>query len=85
MSPPSPSGCVQYATGEEERRTTTNSFRNNEMAGPKWKCCTQYTSKFAKLSSGHRTGKKMRKQWKQCQTLFFGAPKSLQMVIAAMK
>ena len=27
----------------------------------------------------------MGKQWKQCQTLFFGAPKSLQMVIAAMK
>ena len=27
----------------------------------------------------------MRKQWKQCQTLFFGAPKSLQMVTAAMK
>ena len=29
----------------------------------------------------------MRKQWKQCQTIFFwgGAPKSLQMVIAAMK
>ena len=27
-------------------------------------------------------GKEM---WKQCQTLFFGAPKSLQMVIAAMK
>ena len=26
-----------------------------------------------------------RKQWKQCQTLFWGAPKSLQMVIAAMK
>ena len=25
------------------------------------------------------------KQWKQCQTLFLGAPKSLQMVIAAMK
>ena len=25
------------------------------------------------------------KQWKQCQTLFWGAPKSLQMVIAAMK
>ena len=25
------------------------------------------------------------KQWNQCQTLFFGAPKSLQMVIAAMK
>ena len=27
----------------------------------------------------------MGKQWKQCQTLCFGAPKSLQMVTAAMK
>ena len=27
----------------------------------------------------------MGKQWKQCQTLFRGAPKSLQMVTAAMK
>ena len=27
----------------------------------------------------------MGKQWKQCQTLFFGPPKSLQVVIAAMK
>ena len=27
----------------------------------------------------------MGKQWKQCQTLFFWAPKSLQMVIAAMQ
>ena len=27
----------------------------------------------------------MGKQWKQCQTLFFGAPKSLQMVTAALK
>ena len=27
----------------------------------------------------------MEKQWKQCQTLFSGAPKLLQMVIAAMK
>ena len=25
------------------------------------------------------------RQWKQCQTLFFWAPKSLQMVTAAMK
>ena len=29
--------------------------------------------------------KQMGKQWKQCQTLFFWAPKSLQMVMAAMK
>ena len=27
----------------------------------------------------------MGKQWKQCQTLFFWAPKSLQIVTAAMK
>ena len=30
-------------------------------------------------------GKQMGKQWKQWKTLFLGAPKSLQMVIAAMK
>ena len=30
-------------------------------------------------------GKYMAKWWKQCQTLFFWAPKSLQMVPAAMK
>ena len=30
-------------------------------------------------------GKYMGKQWKECQTLFLGAPKSLQMVTAAMK
>ena len=30
-------------------------------------------------------GKSMGKQWKQCQTLLFWAPKSLQMVIAAMR
>ena len=47
------------------------------------------SSTFRKLRSWHPVpslhGKKMGKQWKQCQTLFFWAPKSLQMVIAAMK
>ena len=42
-----------------------------------------------KLRSWHSApllyGKYMGKQWKLCQTLFFWAPKSLQMVIAAMK
>ena len=38
------------------------------------------------MASGPIThGKQMGRQWKQCQTLFFGAPRSLQMVIAAMK
>ena len=38
------------------------------------------------MASGPITSwEKMGKQWKQCQTLFWGAPKSLQMVTAAMK
>ena len=44
---------------------------------------------FRKLISRHPVpslhGKYMGKQWKQCQTLFWGAPKSLQMVTVAMK
>ena len=36
-------------------------------------------------SSSITSRQKMAKQWKQCQTLFWGAPKSLQMVTAAMK
>ena len=38
------------------------------------------------MASGPITSwEQMGKQWKQCQTLVWGAPKSLQMVIAAMK
>ena len=37
------------------------------------------------MASGPITSWQMGKQWKQWQTLFWGAPKSLQMVIAAMK
>ena len=37
------------------------------------------------MASGPITSWEMGKQWKQCQTLFFWAPKSLQMVTAAMK
>ena len=46
-------------------------------------------STFRKLRSWHLVsslhGKKMSKQWKQWLTLLLGAPKSLQMVTAAMK
>ena len=38
-----------------------------------WKCCTQYASKFGKLSSGHRTGKcqfSFQSQERQCQRMF---------------
>ena len=37
------------------------------------------------MASGPVTSWEIGKQWKQCQTSFFGAPKSLQMVTAAMK
>ena len=43
----------------------------------------QKTKIMALVPSLH--GKQMGKQWKQCQTLFIGAPKSLQMETAAMK
>ena len=37
-----------------------------------WKCCTQYTSKFGKLSNGHRTGKgqfSFHPKERQCQRM----------------
>ena len=37
------------------------------------------------MASGPITSREIGKQWKQCQTLFLGGPKSLQMVVAAMK
>ena len=37
------------------------------------------------MASSPITSWEMGKQWKQCQTLFWGASKSLQMVTAAMK
>ena len=37
------------------------------------------------MASGPITSWEIGKQWEKCQTLFLGAPKSLQMVTAAMK
>ena len=37
------------------------------------------------MTSGPITSWQMGKQWKQCETLLFWAPKSLHMVIATMK
>ena len=53
----------------------------SEKAG--LKCNIQKQRSWHPVPSLH--GKQMGKQWKQCQTLFWGAPKSLQMVTAAMK
>ena len=47
---------------------------------------TIYIQKTKIMASGPITSWEIDgKQWKQCQTLFWGASKSLQMVIAAMK
>ena len=43
----------------------------------------QKTKSWHPIPSFH--GQQMEKQWKQWQTLFWGAPKSLQMVTEAMK
>ena len=37
------------------------------------------------MASSPITSWQIDKQWKQCQILFWGAPESLQMVIAVMK
>ena len=48
-----------------------------------------FSSTFRNLRSWYLVpslhGKQMEKQWKQWLTLFWGAPKSLQMITAAMK
>ena len=41
--------------------------------------------KSMNMASGPISSWQMGKKWKQWHTLFFGAPKSLQMVTAAMK
>ena len=70
------------AENEEELKSLLMQVKEeSEKAGLKFN--------IQKLRSWHLApslhGKYMGKQWKQCQTLFFWAPKSLQMVTAAMK
>ena len=53
---------VQWALGSITRNKASggNEFQLSYFKSWKmmlWKCCTQYVSKFGKLSSGHRTGK----------------------------
>ena len=45
----------------------------------------QWLGLCAFTAEGSGQGAKKITHWKQCQTLFWGAPKSLQMVTAAMK
>ena len=70
------------AESEEELKNLLMKVKEeNEKAGLKLN--------IQKMASWHLVpslhGKQMGKQWKQCQIFFFWAPKSLQMVISAMK
>ena len=70
------------AESEEELKSLLIKLKNkSEKAGLKlniWKTKIMASSPITSC-------KQMGKQWKQWQTLFWGAPKSLQMVTAAMK
>ena len=69
------------AESEEELKSLLMKVKvENEKVGLKLDI-----QKMKIMASGPITSwQKMGKQWKQCQTLFFWAPKSLQMVTAAM-
>ena len=69
---------ITLAESEEELKSL---FMQEETGKVGFKLNIQRTKVMA--SSLH--GKYMRKQLQQCPTLFWGAPKSLQMVIAAIK
>ena len=73
---------TRMAESEEELKSLLMKMKEeSEKVGLKLNI--QKTKIMASGPSVH--GKQMGKQWKQCQTLFWGAPKSLQMVTAAMK
>ena len=72
------------------RKQRSNKEPLDESEGGKWKSWLKTHSTLEKkLRSWHLVpslhGKQMVKQWKQWEALFLGAPKSLQMVTAAMK
>ena len=68
-------------TESEEELKSLLTKEESEKVGLKLK-----VQKTKIMASGPITSREIDgKQWKQCQTLFFWAPKSLQMVTAAMK
>ena len=73
---------ILMVESEEELKSILMKVKEeSEKAGLKLK--VQKTKSWHLVPSLH--GKQLGKQWKQWQTLFFWAPKSLQMVTAAMK
>ena len=82
LSKPLGDDTTLMAESEEELKSLLMRVKEeSEKAGLKLNI--QKTKIMASGPSLH--GKYMEKQWKQWQTLFWAAPKSLQMVTAAMK
>ena len=73
---------ILMAKSEEERKSLLLKVKEeSEKVGLKFSI-----QKTKIMASGPITSWEMDgKQWKQCQTLFWGSPKSLQMMTAAMK
>ena len=70
------------AESEEELKSLLMKVKEeSEKVGPKLNIQKTKIMASGPITSWEIDGK----QWKQCQTLFWGAPKSLQMVTAAMK
>ena len=70
------------AESEEELKSLLMKVKvESEKVGLKFKIQKMKIMASGPITSWEIDGK----EWKQCRTLFFGAPKSLQMVIAAMK
>ena len=69
------------AESEEELKSLLMNVKENEKVGLKLNI--PKNEDHGIIPSFH--GKQMGKQWKQWDNLFLGAPKSLQMVTAAMK
>ena len=77
--------CRWHHTYGRKWRRTKDSLDESERG--EWKSWLKaHIQKTKIMASGPITSWKIDgEQWKQCQTLFWGAPKSLQMVTAAMK
>ena len=73
---------ILMAESEEELKSLLMKVKEeSENAGFKLNTKKPQIMASGPIASWEIDGEK----WKQCQTLFFGAPKSLQMVTAAMK
>ena len=73
------------AESEEELKSLLLVKEESEKVGLKLNIQKIKIMASGPITSWETVGKQMGKEWKQCQTLFWGAPKSLQMVTAAMK